>query len=69
MSDTKLRSIVKTISWRIIAFCTTIFLTILIFGDIALSFLLTVLGTVISAIEYFLHERIWNKIKWGLDCE
>lgn len=59
------RSLLKTISWRFLATLTT-FLLVLLFTkkiDIALS--IGVLEAFIKAGIYYIHERIWDKIKNG----
>lgn len=65
MKDTKLRSIVKGVSWRIFGSIDTFLLSWFIFqnpkhaGSIALLELCT------KILLYFLHERFWNIIKIG----
>jgi uncharacterized membrane protein len=59
------RSVVKALSWRIIAVCITA-LTVYVFtseGDLALE-----VGLADSAIKIFIyygHERLWNRVTHG----
>jgi adenylylsulfate kinase len=63
--ETNIRSISKGITWRIIASITTILIVYLFFGRLDLAITAGILESVIKVILYWLHERIWFKIKWG----
>lgn len=60
-----LRSIVKSISWRIIGTLDTILISWLITGHLTLAFKIGSVELVTKMVLYFFHERIWNSIKWG----
>jgi uncharacterized membrane protein len=64
MSDTPLRSIVKTISWRITGSTATFIISYAILGDITVSGTIAAIQLTANTLLYFVHERIWNKIKW-----
>ncbi len=59
------RSVVKTVSWRIIGTITTIIISWLITGTLALAFSIGFIELISKMALYFLHERAWNKLKWG----
>ena len=59
------RSIVKTLSWRIIGTIDTVLISWLITGTIALALSIGTLELVSKMVLFFFHERTWNKIKWG----
>lgn len=63
--ETKRRSLVKGISWRFFATITTIIIVYLFFRRLDLAVLAGVLETVAKILLYFIHERAWNKIKFG----
>ncbi len=65
MKETIYRSVVKGISWRVFATIDTILLSWLITGrfDDAIKIGLGEVFT--KTLLYFLHERIWNRIKQG----
>lgn len=64
-SETVKRSLVKTISYRLLIIILD-FLAIYFFtGKIKIAFLYTIVSNIYSTVIYFLHERIWLKIKWG----
>ena len=60
-----LRSIVKSISWRIIGTLDTIIISYIITGHLTLAFKIGSVELVTKMVLYFFHERIWNSIKWG----
>lgn len=59
------RSLVKTISWRIIGTLDTVLISWLITGTLTIAFTIGAIELVTKMILYFFHERIWNTIKWG----
>ena len=65
MLETKKRTVVRMITYRITAWLFTIFWTYLFTGNLgnATGFA-TVLHLLLS-VDYYIHERIWLKIKWG----
>jgi len=63
--DTKIRSLVKGILWRVIAIIMTLVICYMFTGNISASLGITTVGAITSFIAYYIHERIWNKIKWG----
>lgn len=60
-----IRSIVKTLSWRTVGTLDTVLISWLVIGDVTLAFSIGSLELFTKMILYFVHERIWNKIKWG----
>ena len=59
------RSASKTISWRIIATSTTMFLVYIFTGQLELTAVVGIGDVVLKMMFYFLHERVWNKITFG----
>ena len=65
MRDSRKRSIVKAINYRIICIIMLALVTYLITGDI---FEMTTIVIVFQSIQmfiYYFHERLWERIKWG----
>jgi len=58
-------SFIKGVSWRIIATCDTIFLSYIYTGSISSALKIGSIEVFTKIILYYLHERIWLKIKWG----
>lgn len=65
MGSTQERSFVKGICWEIISFFLILLVVFLLYGNIIISLKVTVILTAIKIPLYFIHERIWKKIKWG----
>lgn len=65
MSDTSVRSLVKTVSWRITGSAATFLIAFLLTGNITVAGIIGVTQMISNSILYFIHERIWNKIVWG----
>ena len=63
--ESRERTIVKTITWRLIAIVVTYLITYAIYGNYEVSFFTAVLINLVKSILYYLHERAWTKIKWG----
>ncbi len=63
--EKKRRSVLKTISWRILATLTTAALVLFFVGEIKIALAVGGIEVVIKMILYFLHERWWNTIKFG----
>jgi len=63
--DVPQRSIVKTISWRITGSSATFLIAYIMTGNFAIAGVIGVTQMISNTILYYLHERIWNRIKWG----
>ena len=65
MGDTPVRSLAKAVTWRITGTIDTFLISWVITGQallasgIALTEIMTKVGL------YWLHERVWTRIKWG----
>jgi uncharacterized membrane protein len=65
MSESTVRSLVKTISWRITGSSATFAISYLISGNWAIASSIALSQLVANTVLYFIHERVWNTIKWG----
>jgi adenylylsulfate kinase len=63
--ETNKRSIVKGISWRVIATTTTILIVYFFFDRLDLAIAAGMIETVLKVGLYWAHERAWFKIRWG----
>jgi uncharacterized membrane protein len=63
--DTRVRSLVKTVSWRLTGTLCTFLISLAILGDIATSSAIALIQLTFNTIVFYIHERIWNLIKWG----
>lgn len=60
-----IRSIIKTLSWRVTATVTTILLVWIITGQLAAAFTIGGIEVFLKILLYYLHERTWDKAKFG----
>ena len=66
MKESKKRSIVKAISYRIICIIMLALVTFLITGDIIEMTTIVIVFQSIQMFIYYYHERLWERIKWGI---
>ena len=64
-SDKAMRSVVKSVSWRVIGTLDTIVISWLITGEVSMALTIGSVELITKMVLYFFHERIWNIIKWG----
>lgn len=64
-SENPKRSIVKSISWRIIGTLDTIIISWLVTGTLSVAFSIGLVELFTKMLLYFFHERIWDRINWG----
>ena len=63
--ETNQRSIVKGISWRVVATATTIIIIYFFFGRLDLAIAAGLIESVLKVGLYWAHERAWFKVRWG----
>jgi uncharacterized membrane protein len=61
------RSIVKALTYRVIILCLDFIVVYVLTrkAEIAAGFM--IVSNVYTTVGYFLHERVWAGIKWGLN--
>jgi len=64
--ETHARSLLKAISWRVIASVTTMALILLFTGQLLLATGIGVLEAISKLVLYFFHERVWGLLGFGL---
>ncbi|MEO9891014.1 DUF2061 domain-containing protein [Aurantibacter sp.] len=67
IDDSKKRHLIKTITWRIIGTLDTILLSWFITGSPTTGLKIGGVEVVTKMILYYVHERAWYKINFGLD--
>ena len=65
MQDTSLRSITKTISWRLTGSSATFLVSYIISHDFTMASTIAITQLTLNTILYYIHERIWNRVVWG----
>jgi uncharacterized membrane protein len=66
MYESHTRSFLKGLTWRIIASATTMTVVFLVTGNLALVASVGAVDIFAKLFFYYLHERTWGKVKWGL---
>lgn len=63
--ECRLRSIYKALSWRCIATLTTFSIAYMFTHSIRVSLEIAVCECVAKIVLYYVHERIWSRVRWG----
>lgn len=63
--EKNVRSIAKSISWRIAATLTTTLLVFLFTGNLTVSIGVGAIEFLVKIALYYLHERMWNISNFG----
>ena len=59
------RSFYKALTWRILASLDTFLVSFIITGRFDWATGIAIFEIITKSIIYYLHERIWNRVKWG----
>jgi len=65
--EKNVRSLAKSITWRVVATLTTILLVFLFTRNIVVSTSVGTLEFLVKAVIYYLHERVWNMSDFGIE--
>lgn len=60
--DSRLRSLLKALSWRILATLTTAAIAYLIIGEVAAAAMIGGIEFFVKFFIYYFHERAWQHI-------
>jgi len=63
--ETKKRTVVRMLTYRLTAWLFTIFWTYWFTENISSATGFATALHVLLSVDYYIHERIWLKIKWG----
>ncbi len=66
MNETRKRSIVKALSWRLIAVICTWGVTWAVTGSFATGASVGLIDCLIKLFAYYSHERGWQRVPWGV---
>lgn len=66
--STKIRSLAKMVTWRVIATSTTFILSFIFTGHVSVALNIAGFEVVAKMLFFYLHERGWNLIQWGREC-
>ncbi len=65
MTETKKRTIARMVSYRLTAWLFTILWTYMFTGNLGQATGFSTLLHLLLSVDYYIHERVWLKIKWG----
>ncbi len=63
--ETLSRSVLKTISYRFVILILDFVAIYLFTGKIKVAIGFMIVSNIYTTVGYFIHERIWDKIRWG----
>ena len=67
LNDSRTRSVVKTLTWRVTGSFATFLIAWGIGGNLTVAGTIAVVQIIANTILYYCHERLWNLITWGHD--
>jgi len=59
-----MRTLVKTITWRVIGSSATFIIAYIITGQIAASSSIAITQMIVNTVLYYIHEVFWNRVSW-----
>ena len=60
MNEVRKILVLKTLSWRVIATCTTMFLAYAVTGQLEFVASIGIGDVILKMIFYYMHEKAWN---------
>jgi len=66
MGSNKSRSVAKAMSWRVIATLTGAVVVFFLGGSLETAGKFMVLDVILKLMFYYMHERGWERVEWGL---
>ncbi len=66
MHESKWRSVVKGMTWRIVASGATMTIVFMATGNLALVAGVGLMDVTVKIAFYYLHERLWGRVHWGI---
>lgn len=64
-SDMHRRSLVKAISWRVTGSVDTFLISWIVTGQPILALTISGIEVFTKIFLFYLHERLWHRIRWG----
>lgn len=64
--NSRIRHIFKSLSWRFLGSIDTTIISWILTGNISFAFSIASIEVVSKIVLYYLHERVWYRIKYGV---
>jgi uncharacterized membrane protein len=65
MKDSNKRSLSKALSWRLTATIVLATVSYIFTGSALETVWITMVYNIIQIVVYFIHERAWERVRWG----
>lgn len=65
LTESRVRSLTKSFTWRIIAAVVLFIVSYLLTEDVPKASAITIIFNLVQIVLYYLHERAWVRIEWG----
>jgi adenylylsulfate kinase len=65
----RMRSVVKAITYRAFIVCLDFLVIYLLTGKVMTAAAFMIVSNIYTTAAYFLHERLWARIGWGMKPE
>ena len=66
MAETRKRSIIKMLTYRAILTALLAIVSWVFTGNAGQTTIITIVFSVTATAVYYIHERVWNNVQWGL---
>ena len=63
--ESRKRSILKAVTWRVLATLVTILVVYFVTKEVALSLGVGFIDAAIKVLIYYAHERVWDRARFG----
>jgi uncharacterized membrane protein len=61
------RSLVKALTYRVVIVVLDFSVIYILTGRVEVALGFMVISNIYTTAAYFVHERIWNRIRWGIE--
>lgn len=63
---TERRSLTKALTYRLVIMCLDFITIYLLTGTLKMAVGFMIISNIYTTVAYFVHERIWARIRWGV---
>lgn len=60
------RALVKTVLYRLLMVVVTVVVALLVTGDLVASLNIGIAANLVKMVLYYVYERVWDRVEWGL---
>jgi uncharacterized membrane protein len=66
MNERRIRTVAKTVSWRVLATASTMLVVYVYTRELALMIGVGIIELALKLILFYAHERLWSNTSWGI---